>query len=711
MLIDQPHVDAITENAVKTYHLISQKEKGEDEIQDEHMHLNEFIDLVSCVEVQVVGGDLSKVELVYLDSTMPSTMAALLLSQPKRIAWRLTRILSVFAIMLIYIMFGGAIFQVLEQENDLQISREYLAEWEALSATIDESISEESKRKFTLDKPPAGFNMSTFNETGRARRKTFNETGRARRKPADMFDHPWFDAVSDELWSTQQYRRGLDGGKRTPTFDAIGPGVEDGDKEIDELEVVEVDEVVSSVEASGLHVIQRFKRNEPDTSARWTEKSQHWLTRGCNRMLNAADTAKYGNDDEALGKVACCRTDDGPEWLQGCRVKTKDNMCWGGDPQKKQQGGPFRTYAEALEICEAEDRRLCSKAEMDAEQTLSQGCCGTGCDFWDLHWTSDKRPVVWALPIPSAPPAHWLQPGCGGYNTSKIPNNDKRSMYGADDEALGRVECCSDIVDRSGKTCNRKLNGVCFGFVNDAYVLSTFAEATDLCEATGNRLCTKEETAEVAGACCNTGCNGDYPLTWTSNEEPRIIEVNKGKHYLEDGCPLHLTDPVPMLGDDTKKLGEVQCCSIYGGDCRRKTADNECYVDSTGKHSDPNQIRSATFAEAKALCAADGRVLCSREELEAEPCCSKGCGHDHALTWTRDAEVTTTTTTTTITSTMCTFVASPLPCISVHSLSHVCTVSLVVCVCSFWHARTHAHAHAHSLMRTLDRSCRSLVCT
>ena len=199
--------------------------------------------------------------------------------------------------MLMYIMFGGAVFQMLEQENDVQISREYLAEWEALSATIDGSISEESERKFTLDKAPPGFNASTLNETVRARRKS----------AADMFDHSWFDAVSDQLWSTQQHRRGLDGEKRSPKFDKIDP-------QADEVGMDdEADEAVISPDAAGWPPTQRFKRSTAtDTSARWTEKSQHWLNRGCNAPYTATWTNKstWGTDDEALGKVACCHKEN-----------------------------------------------------------------------------------------------------------------------------------------------------------------------------------------------------------------------------------------------------------------------------------------------------------------------------------------------------------------------------------------------------------------
>ena len=329
-------------------------------------------------------------------------------------------------------------------------------------------------------------------------------------------------------------------------------------------------------------------------------------------------------------------------------------MCWGGDPLIK-GFAPARTYAEAVGMCDAELRRLCSRAELDAEQTTDKGGCGRQCsDPWDLYWTSDKRPVVTALPPPPAHPAHWLQRGCV-YGAAAVANSEKESRWGADDEALGRVECCNDVAkDDTGKTCARRpsVDGVCYGFANDKYVLSTFSEATAMCEATGDRLCTKEETGEVAGACCKTGCDGDVPLTWTSEEKP-TKEVNTGKHYLEDGCPLTGHDPVPMFGNDAEKLGEVQCCSVYGGDCRRHNSDKECYVFSDGDKLNPTP--SATFAEAEAMCAADGRVLCSREELEAESCCQKGCGHDHALTWTRDTIVTTTTTTTKTDTTITTF--------------------------------------------------------
>ena len=97
--------------------------------------------------------------------------------------------------------------------------------------------------------------------------------------------------------------------------------------------------------------------------------------------------------------------------------------------------------------------------------------------------------------------------------------NEERAVWGDDNEAIGRVECCSD----DDNTCSRKdNNNVCFGFENDVYQLFTYDEAVALCESQSRRLCNKEETSEIGGRCCNKGCTGDYPLTWTSEMMPSV---------------------------------------------------------------------------------------------------------------------------------------------------------------------------------------------
>lgn len=551
-----------------------------------------------------------------------------------------------------------------------------------MSATIDASIADESERKFTLVQAPTDFNSSAsgnldledgvFN-IGVGEDNATNSTAaaddgdgdgdgdggnRARRTVVDMYDHPWFDAVSDELWSSQQHRRGFEGARLLPAFEQFG---QDG---------TQADAYAIDQERDAPRALQ--KRQKRTVGSEWTEVPQHWLTRGCNEKLVATTNAnwklnaQWGNDHEAIGQVLCCR--DNPDGkgkhssvMPGCRVRTNDGMCWGGDPLNPKEPGPLTTYDEAVALCATEGRRLCSKAELTDNlfegSDDHHGCCGAGCDSGHkLTWTSDLRPVITPLPLPPTS-AHWLQRGCVN-SDAFVKQNEERSGWGADEDALGRVECCDDGEgdgggDDGGGTCSRKdATGVCYSSVSvnntESYALSTFAEAEALCKADGRRLCTIEETAEIGGKCCNTGCSGDYPLTWTSGEKPAEAKPT-GKHYLEDGCDSAESTAVPTtLGNDEEKLGEVQCCSIYGGDCRRQTANKTCYSYSKTFRQDA-EFQSATFAEAVAICAADGRVLCSREELLQTSCCQKGCGHDHWLTWTRDTEVTTTTTTTTTT--------------------------------------------------------------
>merc|ERR1719421_2217612 len=91
--------------------------------------------------------------------------------------------------------------------------------------------------------------------------------------------------------------------------------------------------------------------------------------------------------------------------------------------------------------------------------------------------------------------------GCETENDNK-KDDVTGKMKGADFTAA--VRCCS----MDGKSCQTKISGQC-------HIGKTHAEAVEICEAIGRRLCTKAEID--AKVCCGTGCMYDSYRIWMSD--------------------------------------------------------------------------------------------------------------------------------------------------------------------------------------------------
>lgn len=98
--------------------------------------LNEFLDLVHIVEVKTGLRKRDEVNLVHLDDDFPELVNGTLLSAKKRFGWRAGRVAISFAIMFLYIFIGGAIFEKLELEEDIQSTEAYLSTWESVEADL-----------------------------------------------------------------------------------------------------------------------------------------------------------------------------------------------------------------------------------------------------------------------------------------------------------------------------------------------------------------------------------------------------------------------------------------------------------------------------------------------------------------------------------------------------------------------------------------------
>ena len=104
------------------------------------------------------------------------------------------------------------------------------------------------------------------------------------------------------------------------------------------------------------------------------------------------------------------------------------------------------------------------------------------------------------------------------------------------------------------------------------------------------------------------------------------------------GCPRNnvprardtrVPHPLPTCAN-MDSLAAVRCCGPQQctSVCRRD-ADETCALTSIDS-------RLTSFAEAGAECAAHGRRLCTRRELEDGKCCRAGCNMDGVLAWSSD---------------------------------------------------------------------------
>ena len=137
------------------------------------------------------------------------------------------------------------------------------------------------------------------------------------------------------------------------------------------------------------------------------------------------------------------------------------------------------------------------------------------------------------------------------------------------------------------------------------------------------------------------GRQHDAPLPRTRT--PRMLLLgaaiaSSAPRWQTAGCPRH---NVPRARDQrvphpshtcasSGSLAAVRCCGPQQctSVCRRDKEET-CALTSI-------DTRLASFAEAEAECAAHGRRLCTRRELEDGKCCRTGCNMDGKLVWSSD---------------------------------------------------------------------------
>jgi len=114
------------------------------------------------------------------------------------------------------------------------------------------------------------------------------------------------------------------------------------------------------------------------------------------------------------------------------------------------------------------------------------------------------------------------------------------------------------------------------------------------------------------------------------------LKAKKAEYYVsQDGCSSEAQWAINFEAhknhgrqclhrNATQTKNAVRCCAKDGLSCYSENSKTECY--GTAK----------THDEAEAICDADGKRLCTGEELEGNICCKSGCMYDLKVAWTSD---------------------------------------------------------------------------
>jgi len=456
-------------------------------------------------------------------------------------------------------------------------------------------------------------------------------------------------------------------------------------------------------EASGARMcsVAELKANEAKSTGCGYDKEQVWASDRCGGSgFSLAFGAKSGGSETAcaagvgLHQVRCCAdvfggSPEGPtmtpsrapappavisasscgdlKWANAAEFGSSI-VCGESDLSLGGCSGDI-TWPEAREFCEEAGARMCSVAEMHANEARSTGC---GLDKKQL-WTSDS---------------------CGSDSFSTAYGASNKGT-GSDCEltsTLRSVRCCADVgvgIATVGPTpfptvspVNAASASTCddLGWTNtanwgDSLVCGesdflpgrqcsgkvSWSEARAFCEAGGARLCTASELQ--LNEARSTGCGLDKALLWTGT----ACGGEGGAGFVAAmGASFAGKETLCAAGPEqlAAKLQGARCCAdvsavaaLTGSPTSRPTASPAVTL-SASSCGDLGWANAASFgssvvcgesdlglggcsgklpwAGAKAFCEQKGARLCSAAELLANEARSTGCGLDRALLWTRD---------------------------------------------------------------------------
>jgi len=172
----------------------------------------------------------------------------------------------------------------------------------------------------------------------------------------------------------------------------------------------------------------------------------------------------------------------------------------------------------------------------------------------------------------------------------------------------------------------------------------TYAEGQEICALNGGHVCTKEQVE--SGCAKGSGCGHDGDLIWTGAPAPsRTLDDLPYQDPIDSNEWLWLS-----CGRGGHKCGidfdvaaradeghEVRCCSDYPIEGWRRTTKCENWHQSklTALDGTPGTcFHDSTYAEAQAICRANGGYVCSQDQVKAGCARGSGCGHDADFIWT-----------------------------------------------------------------------------
>lgn len=208
--------------------------------------------------------------------------------------------------------------------------------------------------------------------------------------------------------------------------------------------------------------------------------------------------------------------------------------------------------------------------------------------------------------------------------------------------AFAGVRCCDDMGGGMTPKCQNEGDMYCASRCEtlDYYTAKSY------CEHYGQRLCTRFELLSDQAA--GTGLGYDTMAVWTSEQ----CDEHDICHFIVDGHPLQengqnkcsearvVYDETTQVAKRNEAVAGVRCCSLADDpyDESDFTANDDTLVSiGIGTNVSPcnERCEQVTFYEAHARCEAQGRRLCTVDELEVEHYKTQGtgCNYDHMAIW------------------------------------------------------------------------------
>merc|ERR1712176_1249192 len=205
----------------------------------------------------------------------------------------------------------------------------------------------------------------------------------------------------------------------------------------------------------------------PTRSSSPTVEPEYYVV--CGQGIDCSE----GNQDIAfvseLHEVRCCKD----EYVSGFETNKCENVWAASDLGGCHRG---KTYAEAKEICEDYDSRLCTRDEISHKCTKGSGC-------------SIDNSLIWSN---SRVPEHYVVCGKG----TGCPEGDEDIALPSE---LREVRCCKDEDYENPPppiVINSCENVWAASDLGGCHREKTFAQAEGICEDYDSRLCTKDEISD-----------------------------------------------------------------------------------------------------------------------------------------------------------------------------------------------------------------------